>query len=107
MAEQSNVENEQSIQDLYYIVCLDAGVRSSVELDTTISVCTFEQTSHCLDFIRSQSNGARVILIVSKRLAQDIVPSINDLPHVFKIYIRGADGETSEQYQRFSKVSTN
>jgi hypothetical protein len=42
-----------SIQELYSIVCLDAGVGSRVELDSVIPVCIFERASDCLEFTRN------------------------------------------------------
>jgi hypothetical protein len=93
-----------SIQEFYSIVCLDADVGSRSELDSVIPVCIFEQISDCLKYIRSQSNGKRIILIVRERMAQGIIPITQHLSQVFEIYIRCNDDGNNQQYKKFNKV---
>jgi hypothetical protein len=92
------------ISELYSIVWLNAKVVSSADLGLIIPLCTFERVSDCIDYIRSQSNGKRIIFIIGECKAQDIVRSVQNLSQVFQIYVRCTDVENMEQYAHF-KVS--
>ncbi|CAM4847762.1 unnamed protein product [Rotaria magnacalcarata] len=66
---------------------------------------TFENANKCELYIRSISNDERVIMIVSDRLARDIIPRIHALRQVSSIYIYCLDKSINEQWiKQYKKV---
>jgi hypothetical protein len=106
MASKSSMQSASTlIPELYSIVWLNADAVSSAQLGLIIPLCTFERASDCLDYIRSQSNGKRIILIIGECKAQDIVLYVEHLSQVFEIYVRCTNDRNKEQYKHSKKVS--
>ncbi|CAF3743183.1 unnamed protein product [Rotaria sordida] len=75
-------------------------------LRTSINhLLTFEDDELCLQYIDDLSNDDRVVLIVSGRLGQTIVPQVAFLRKIVSIYVYCMDKKANEQWtQHFSKV---
>lgn len=75
-------------------------IRSSID-----HLKTFENIERCEEYIRSISHNERIILIVSSRLARDIIPRIHQLRQVSSIYIYCLDKSANEQWaKQYKKV---
>ncbi|CAF4449693.1 unnamed protein product, partial [Adineta steineri] len=94
-------------------VWLDASVNTGQEninvqqqLRTLIhQLKTFDNTRDCLEYIRHISKTDRIILIVSGRLGQEIVPRIHRLRQVSIIYVYCMDKEKNSKWARkYSKI---
>ena len=66
---------------------------------------TFDDEVQCEQYISTISSQDRVVLIVSGRLGQSIVPRIHHLRHIISIYVYCRDKTTHEQWAKnFKKV---
>jgi hypothetical protein len=66
---------------------------------------TFDDEIQCEQYISRISSQDRVVLIVSGRLGQNIVPRIHHLRHIISIYVYCRDKPTHEQWAKnFKKV---
>jgi hypothetical protein len=106
------LEDDHNLEILS-LVWLDASVNSIPEnidvqkqLRTLINhLKTFDNSNECLQFIRNISKQNRIILIVSGRLGQEIVPHIHRLRQILCIYVYCMDKEKNEKWaHKFSKV---
>ena len=102
--------------ETFSLVWLDASVNSSQQnvkaqqqLRTSINYLkTFEHVDKCEQYIRSVFKEDRIILIVSGRLGQEIVPRIHQLQQVSAIYVHclSADKKKYEQWAKnYAKVN--
>ncbi|CAF2104698.1 unnamed protein product [Rotaria magnacalcarata] len=107
----SNMHDENL--ETYYLLWLDAEVNTSEEnriaqqqLRSTINhVTTFEDGNLCQQYIQSISIYDRIILIVSGRLGQEVVPRIHDLRQLSSIYVYCIDKQKNEEWAKnFTKV---
>jgi len=66
---------------------------------------TFDDENDCQQYILSVSPQDRVVLIVSGRLGQIIVPRLHQLRQIISIYIYCTNKQANEQWsKRFTKV---
>ncbi|CAF1332663.1 unnamed protein product [Rotaria sordida] len=100
--------------ETYSLIWLDASVIDSKEnidaqqqLRSLINhLKVFEQVDECEQYIRSVSSQDRIVLVVSGRLGQQIVPRINQLRQVSSIYVYCTDKKKNEQWAKeFAKVN--
>jgi hypothetical protein len=65
----------------------------------------FQDVKQCQQYIQQRSKNDRLILIVSGRFGQEIVPSIHKLRQVISIYVYCMDKKNNEQWaSKFPKV---
>jgi len=107
------VKSQDENLETYYLIWLDSSVNRSEEniqaqkiLRTSINhLLTFENEEVCLHYIDRLSYDDRVVLIVSGRLGQIIVPQVSLLRQIISIYVYCMDKQVNEQWtQHFSKV---
>jgi hypothetical protein len=105
-------QEDQNLE-MYCLICLDASVNESQEniraqkqLRTSINhLITFEDDQSCFQYIRFVPKDDRIILIVSGRLGQVIVPKIVQYRQIASIYVYCMNKEANEQWAKsFSKV---
>jgi hypothetical protein len=66
---------------------------------------TFEDEYQFQQYIRSVSPYKRLILIVSGRLGNEVVPRIHHMPQISSIYVYCMDQKRNEQWTKdYSKV---
>jgi hypothetical protein len=115
MATASLTQQTQNLET-YSLIWLDAAVNSSQEnvdaqqqLRTSINhLRIFEDDNQCEEYIRSVPEEDRIIMIVSGRLGQHIVPRIHHLRQVFSIYVYCMNNEKNEKWAgKFDKVRSN
>jgi hypothetical protein len=112
-----NVQDLSSSKDnnleTFSLVWLDATVNESKEnrevqqqLRKSINrLKTFNNADECEQYIRSMSEQDRVVIIVSGRLGQEVVPRIHHLRQVCRIYVYCMDRARNERWaKQFSKV---
>jgi len=99
--------------ETFALLWLDAEVNSSEEnrhaqrqLRSTINYLkTFEDANLCRQYIQFVSSCDRLVLIVSGRLGQEIVPQIHHIRQLSSIYVYCMDKPRYEQWAKdFSKV---
>jgi hypothetical protein len=100
--------------ELFSLVWLDISVNSTEEnLNVQQQLRTlfnhlkpFENSNECLQYIRNIPKQNRIILIVSGRLGQEIVPRIHRLRQISCIYVYCMDKEKNEKWaHKFPKVN--
>lgn len=65
----------------------------------------FQDVGSCQNFIEKRSKNDRLIMIVSGRLGQEIVPHIHNLRQVISIYVYCMDIERNKKWSsKFKKV---
>ncbi|CAF3403663.1 unnamed protein product, partial [Rotaria sp. Silwood2] len=65
---------------------------------------TFQYEEECEQYIKQRQKHDRLVVIVSRQLARQVVPSIHKLRQVSAIYITSTDEESDEQWaQEYSK----
>jgi len=65
---------------------------------------TFEDADQCMEYIRSRSQK-QIVLIVSGRVGQEVVPHIHQFPQLMSIYVYCSDVERNEKWAKnFPKV---
>jgi len=101
--------------EIFSLIWLDNSVNQSSEnfdcqrkLRASINYLkTFDDNNQCEQYIRNLSQNDRLILIVSGRLGQQILPCIHNLQQVIAIYVYCIDKETNEQWtKQFFKVKS-
>ncbi len=69
------------------------------------NIKTFEDPHECQQYIQQVPMNHRIILIVSGRLGQEIVPYIHHLKQITSIYVYCADKQKNEKWtQKYSKA---
>jgi hypothetical protein len=100
--------------ETFALLWLDAAVNTSEEnreaqqrLRSTINhVTTFEDPNLCQQHIRSVYLQDRLVLIVSGRLGQEVVPRIHQVRQLSAIYVYCMDKQRNEKWAKnFTKVS--
>ncbi len=99
--------------ETYSLIWLDSSVGESQDfiqaqrhLRTTINyIKLFKQSNECFEYIKSLSKYDRIVLIVSGRLGQEIVPKIHQFRQISSIYVYCMNKKQNEQWARqFNKV---
>ncbi len=99
--------------EIYITVWLDAEVNTNEEnrkaqeqLRTIISrLKAFESRDECKKYVRSLSSQERVLLIVSGRFGEELIPKIHSLRQVVSIYVYCKDKIANEKWAiHFMKV---
>jgi hypothetical protein len=110
------VTQEEQKLDTCPLIWLDSLVNTSQEnLDgqrlirnSIDNLKTFETVDKCEEYIQSISSEERIILIVSGRLGQEILPRIHQLRQVSFIYVYCLNKSANEQWAKeFKKVYQN
>ncbi len=66
----------------------------------------FQDAKQCQQYIEQKSKQDRLVLIVSGKLGQEVVPFIHKLRQVSSIYVYNKDNNTNEQWiNHFTKVN--
>ncbi|CAF1000781.1 unnamed protein product [Adineta steineri] len=100
--------------EIFSIIWLDANVyvkdtrKTEVKLRSIINhIKKFQDIKQCQQYIEQTSQKDRLILIVSGRLGQEIVPYIHQLRQVISIYVYCMDKNSNEQWAyKFSKIKS-
>ncbi|CAF0776897.1 unnamed protein product [Adineta steineri] len=103
--------NDKSLE-IFSLIWLDANVNVKGTRDTEVKLRSiinhikkFQDVKQCQQYIEQTSQKDRLILVVSGRLGQEIVPSIHQLRQVISIYVYCIDKKNNEQWTfKFSKV---
>ena len=99
--------------ETFALLWLDAEVNTSEEnrqaqqqIRSIINhVLTFEDPSQCQQYINSVCPHDRLVLIVSGRLGQEVVPRIHHARQLSSIYVYCSDKKRNEQWAKdFTKV---
>jgi len=99
--------------EIFSLIWLDSSLNQSIEnldcqrkLRNSINYLkTFEDNTQCEQYIQNLSQNDRLILIVSGRLGQQILPFIHNLRQVIAIYVYCVDKQANEQWtKKFIKV---
>jgi hypothetical protein len=99
--------------EIYSLLWLDSSANDSQEtnqaqqyLRTTINyVKLFKKSNECEAYIRSLGKDDRIVLIVSGRLGQEIVPRIHQVQQVSAIYVYCMNKQQNEKWAgKFNKV---
>ncbi len=106
----TNIDNKYL--GLFYLIWLDANVNVKETRDTEQNLRSiinhlrkFQDVKQCQEFIEQISEKKRLVLIVSGRLGQQIVPSIHKLRQVISIYVYCMDKKSNEKWAcKFPKV---
>lgn len=100
--------------ETFSLIWLDASVNDSSEnvdaqrqLRTSIHfLITFEDGEKCEEYIRTVPRDDRIVLIISGRFGQTIVPRIHSLRQVSDIYVYCKDKKRNEVWAKeFKKVN--
>ena len=92
--------------ETYCLIWLDASANDSTEnveaqkqIRTSINhLLTFEDDQQCLKYIKKTSKDDRIVLIVSGRLGQIIVPKIVQYRQITSIYIYCMNKQLNQQW---------
>jgi len=106
----SNTTQEDENLEIYCLIWLDASVSESQEnieaqkqLRASINhLLTFADDQLCLQYIESIPKDDRIILIVSGRLGQIIVPKIVKYQQVASVYVYCMNKTANEQWAKNS-----
>ncbi len=98
--------------EIFYIIWLDDGENALDTRNTDQKLRSiinrlkkFQDVEPCQKFIEERSEKERVVMIVSGRLGQKIVPSIHKLRQVISIYVYCIDKKGNERWaNKFAKV---
>ena len=102
----------KDIKDVDMLLWLDANhdhtenknVQSKMRTITT-DFLPLNNVSDCENYVRKRPENDRLVLVVSGRLGQTIVPSIHDLPQIIAIYVYCGNKALNEPWAReFAKV---
>jgi hypothetical protein len=115
MAESSlpNTKKQDENVETYCLIWLDASVNNSQEnvqaqkqLRASINhLITFEDDQRCLCYIESVPKDDRIVLIVSGKLGQIIVPKIIQFRQITSIYVYCINRKENEKWaQHYTKV---
>ncbi|CAF4124585.1 unnamed protein product [Adineta steineri] len=100
--------------EIFSLIWLDANVyvkdtrNSEVKLRSIINhIKKFKDIKQCQQYIEQTSQKDRLILIVSGRLGQKIVPHIHQLQQVISIYVYCMNRKSNEQWaHKFAKIKS-
>ncbi|CAF0818857.1 unnamed protein product [Adineta steineri] len=100
--------------EIFSLIWLDANVDAKNTRDTEVKLRSiinhikkFQDIKQCQHYIEQRSQKDRLILIVSGRLGQEIVPFIHQFRQVISIYVYCMDKKNNEQWAfKFSKIKS-
>ncbi|CAF1113659.1 unnamed protein product [Adineta steineri] len=100
--------------EIFSLIWLDANVdvkgtrETEVKLRSIINhIKKFQDVKQCQHYIEQTSQKDRLVIIVSGRLGQEIVPYIHQLRQVISIYVYCMDKKNNEQWAlKFTKVKS-
>lgn len=101
--------------DAFSVIWLDAEINKSQDNQQNKTqfeksfknVKTYENAETCGTYIRCRPQDEKIILIVSGRLGQSLVPNIHSLPSVQSIYVYCANSDSHERWtSQYPKVMT-
>ncbi|CAF1427681.1 unnamed protein product [Adineta steineri] len=100
--------------EIFSLIWLDANVNVKDTRDTEVKLRSiinyikkFQNVKQCQQYIEQTSQEDRLVIIVSGRLGQEIVPFIHQLRQVISIYIYCVDKKSNEQWaHKFAKVKS-
>ncbi|CAF3874260.1 unnamed protein product [Rotaria sp. Silwood1] len=103
--------DEQSLE-IFCIIWLDDNIQAKDNRDTEQKLRSiinrfkkFQDLEQCQKYIEQRSQNERVVMIVSGRLGQAIVPSIHKIRQIISIYVYCMDKERNKQWAvNFPKV---
>jgi len=110
----SNTTQEDGNLETYSLIWLDASVnksRDNIEAQKQLRISinhllTFEDDQECLQYIDSIPKNDRIILIVSGRLGQIIVPKIVKYRQIASVYVYCMNKKANEEWaKQFNKVT--
>ncbi|CAF1128439.1 unnamed protein product [Rotaria sordida] len=111
MATTLSIQSNQNL-DTFILIWLDSLVNISEDnIDTKkilrkaiTYVVSFDDTEKCLEFIRSHSQE-KIVLIVSGRLGQILVPRAHQFSQLIAVYVYCSDKKRNEQWAKdFIKI---
>ena len=97
----------------YTLIWLDQAVnndRENIQAQARIreainNIKLFQKSDECSKYIHSLSKDDRVVMIVSGRIGQEVVPTVHQLPQVCAIYVYCMNKAKYEQWAKdFPKV---
>jgi hypothetical protein len=109
----SNTQKHSNNLETFTLIWLDSLVNTSQDnIDTKVllrkainRLKTFENSEKCVEYIRSIPRE-HIVLIVSGRLGQVVVPIIHRFPQLIAIYVYCSDIKRNEEWsKKFSKVN--
>ncbi|CAF1065697.1 unnamed protein product [Adineta steineri] len=100
--------------EIFSLVWLDANVdvkdtrNTEVKLRSIINhIKKFQDIKQCQQYIERRSENDRLVIIVSGRLGQEIIPYIHQLRQVISIYVYCMDETNNEQWAfQFTKIKS-
>ncbi|CAF1490171.1 unnamed protein product [Adineta steineri] len=100
--------------EIFSLIWLDANVNVKDTRDTEVKLRSiinyikkFQNVKQCQQYIEQTSQEDRLVIIVSGRLGQEIVPHIHQLRQVISIYVYCMDKNSNEQWvHKFSKIKS-
>jgi hypothetical protein len=112
MATSSPTKHNDNLE-IFSLIWLDSLVNQSAEIvdcqrklrNSINYIKTFEDSNQCEQYIRNRSSNDRLILIVSGRFGQQILPGIHNLRQVIAIYVYCMHKQANAQWtKKFNKV---
>ncbi|CAF3665526.1 unnamed protein product [Rotaria sp. Silwood1] len=106
----TNIDDEQL--EIFCLIWLDDNISAKDNRDTEQKLRSiinrlkkFQDVEQCRKYIEQRSQNDRLIMIVSGRLGQKIVPSVHKIQQIISIYVYCMDKETNKQWTRnFAKI---
>ncbi|CAF4930384.1 unnamed protein product [Rotaria sp. Silwood1] len=103
--------DDQSLE-IFCIIWLDDNIQAKDNRDTEQKLRSiinrfkkFQDLEQCQKYIEQRSQNERVVMVVSGRLGQAIVPSIHKIRQIISIYVYCIDKERNKQWAvNFPKV---
>ncbi|CAF1181927.1 unnamed protein product [Adineta steineri] len=100
--------------EIFSLIWLDANVNVKDTRDTEVKLRSiinhikkFQTIKQCQQYIEQTSQKDRLVIIVSGRLGQEIVPCIHQLRQVISIYVYCMDKTNNEQWAfQFTKIKS-
>jgi hypothetical protein len=98
--------------EMFSLIWLDANVHVGRNQDMEQRmrliinhVKKFQDGDECKQYIEQRSKHDRLVLIVNRELARQVVPSIHQLRQVSAIYVSSTDKQSDEEWaHEFAKV---
>ncbi|CAF1065659.1 unnamed protein product [Adineta steineri] len=100
--------------EIFSLIWLDTNVNVKDIRDTEVKLRSiinhikkFQDVKQCQHYIEQTSQKDRLVIIVSGRLGQEIVPYIHQLRQVISIYVYCIDKKSNEQWAyKFAKIKS-
>jgi len=107
-----NTDTSDDYLEIFSLVWFDANINIEDIRDTQQKLRTiinhikkFEDVKECQQYIQHRSKQDRILLIVSGRLAEQLISAVHSLRQVSSIYIYCMDKNNNKEWvNKFSKV---